>query len=92
MALKDFWKKSGTQAGKGSGSGSAPEGSGSDPAKIANRLGTVLIPVLLILILVRALTGCFYILSETESAVVGSPAKAVVEAGWRSIAGSKAWS
>ena len=78
MALKDFWKKSGTQGGKGSGSGSAPEGSGSDPAKIANRLGTVLIPVLLILILVRALTGCFYILSETESAVVTTLGQATV--------------
>ena len=78
MALKDFWKKNGQYSGKGSGSGTQPEGAGPDGAKIANAVGAVLIPALLILILVRALAGCFYILSETESAVVTTLGQATV--------------
>ena len=86
MAVKDFWKnnpvknfKNRAKGPGGSASGGAGQGgSGQGGAGIANRLITVLASLLLVLIIVRAVTGCFYILSETESAVVTTLGQAAV--------------
>ena len=77
MALKDFWKNNPINNGDGAG-GSTPGGQKPDRDKIASRMSTILIPVIVILVLVRVVAGSFYTLSETESAVVTTLGQATV--------------
>ena len=79
MSLKDFFNRNSNKNGSGPASGGfEPDGSKPDGAKIASTAGSVLIPAVLILLLVRALAGSFYTLSETESAVVTTLGQATV--------------
>ena len=94
MSLKDLWQNSpfnnkngnrgkfapgggnsgnSTNSGGQNGGGQQPEGKDA-----LNKAGSVLIPVLLVLLLVRAVAGSFYTLSETESAVVTTLGQATV--------------
>lgn len=87
MSLKDFWQNSpfsnkngnrGNYAPGGGGGGNSTGGQQPDGKDALNKAGSVLIPVLLILLLVRAVAGSFYTLSETESAVVTTLGQATV--------------
>ena len=87
MSLKDLWQNSPLNNKNGNRSNYAPGGGGGgnstggqqpDGKDALNKAGSVLIPVLLILLLVRAVAGSFYTLSETESAVVTTLGQATV--------------
>ena len=86
MQIRDFLKRGpkGTQGDSTSGStnkaggGAAGPGGNGNKAEMGNRIAMILLPVLAVFFLVSVVMNSFYILSETESAVITTLGKASV--------------
>lgn len=87
MQIRDFLKRGpkGTQGESSTsgstnkaGGGAAGSGGNGNKAEMGNRIAMILLPVLAVLFLVSVVMNSFYILSETESAVITTLGKASV--------------
>ena len=87
MQIRDFLKRGpkGTQGESSTsgstnkaGGGAAGPGGNGNKAEMGNRIAMILLPVLAVFFLVSVVMNSFYILSETESAVITTLGKASV--------------